>query len=170
MAKPGTPPPVLNGTNGTNGFTTSSLTLTNGNHSPTTEAFDLHVSKYGSIRESKSETSIMKTFFGRSTSVAFEGRGTIHDFLKTLKNERFRYMPHDGSNWDKVLKWAENIGGVVLLSHGVLDEFMLNSQDATRLICDSCISLIRVSALITTTTIPLLIIPTVWLKSHQGTP
>ncbi|KAF2203817.1 hypothetical protein GQ43DRAFT_497645 [Delitschia confertaspora ATCC 74209] len=87
-------------------------------------------------QQNTSETSIAKPFFGRSAGVAFEGQGTIHDFLQTLKSERFRYMPHDGSNWDKVLKWAENIGGVVLLSHGVLDEFMLNSADATRLICD----------------------------------
>ncbi|KAF1939431.1 hypothetical protein EJ02DRAFT_408534 [Clathrospora elynae] len=81
--------------------------------------------------------------FGRSTSVAFEGRGTVHDFLATIKNERLKHMPHDGSSWDKILKWADNIGGVVLLSLGVLSEFMLNSDDATRLICDSCTSLIQ---------------------------
>jgi hypothetical protein len=86
----------------------------------------------------------MRTRFGRTTSVAFDGRGSVHDFLKMLKNERFRYMPHDGSNWDKVLKWADNIGGVVLLSDGILDNFMINSDDATRLICDSCTGLIQV--------------------------
>jgi hypothetical protein len=83
--------------------------------------------------------------FGRTTSVAFEGHHSVQDFLKTLKNERFRHMPHDGSYWDRVLKWADNIGGVVLLSHGILNDFMLNSEDATRLICDSCTLLISVS-------------------------
>lgn len=65
---------------------------------------------------------------------------------KFLKNERFKHMPHDGSSWDRILKWADNIGGIVLLSVGVLSEFMLNSEDATRLICDSCTALIQVNA------------------------
>lgn len=155
MAKPASQSPATNGTSTSE--QTSSLTMTNGNgngnygsmngsHSPTNDVFDLQVPKLSSLRGNGSELSLTRPSFGRSTSVAFEGRGTIHDFLKTLKNERFRHMPHDGSNWDKVLKWAEDIGGVVLLSHGVLDDFMLNSGDATRLICDSCISLIRVSS------------------------
>jgi len=146
MSGPAFPSPTTNG-NGYNGFSSynSPTTATNGSLSPTFDNYELRIPKGSSLRQNGNESSIMRPFFGRSTSVAFEGRGTIHDFLKTLKNERFRYFPHDGSNWDKVLKWAENIGGVVLLSHGVLDEFMLNSADATRLICDSCICLIRVS-------------------------
>lgn len=67
-------------------------------------------------------------------------------YRATLKNERFKHMPHDGSSWDRILKWADNIGGVVLLSLGVMSEFMLNSEDATRLICDSCTSLLQVGA------------------------
>ncbi|ORX96502.1 hypothetical protein BCR34DRAFT_497725 [Clohesyomyces aquaticus] len=94
----------------------------------------------------KSSSTSLRQRFGRTISVAFEGRGSVHDFLKALKNERFRYMPPDGSNWDKVLKWADDIGGVVLLSHGVLNDFMLNSEDAIRLICDSCLSLIRLGS------------------------
>jgi hypothetical protein len=128
----------------------SSLTMTNdGLMSPLLSPTDsLRMSKRSVLRESVSKTSsIMRTRFGRTTSVAFDGRGSVHDFLKMLKNERFRYMPHDGSNWDKVLKWADNIGGVVLLSDGVLDNFMINSDDATRLICDSCTGLIQVRTL-----------------------
>ncbi|KAF2198647.1 hypothetical protein GQ43DRAFT_443154 [Delitschia confertaspora ATCC 74209] len=142
-AKPTYPSPIPNG-NSNSFYQATNVSVTNGSHSPTFESHELRVQKLS--RQNTGESSIMRPFFGRSTSVAFEGRGTIHDFLQTLKNERFRYMPHDGSNWDKVLKWAENIGGVVLLSHGVLDEFMLNSADATRLICDSCISLIRMGS------------------------
>jgi hypothetical protein len=74
------------------------------------------------------------------------GANSSFSSRKTLKNERFKHMPHDGSSWDRILKWADNVGGVVLLSVGVLSEFMLNSEDATRLICDSCTSLIQVSA------------------------
>ncbi|KAF2874331.1 hypothetical protein BDV95DRAFT_604517 [Massariosphaeria phaeospora] len=124
----------------------SSLIMTNGSPmSPTFESTDsLVMPKLSVLRESMTRTtSSTRIRFGRSTSVAFEGHGSVHDFLKTLKNERFRYMPADGSNWDRILKWADNIGGVVLLSHGVLNEFMLNSEDATRRICDSCIALIQ---------------------------
>jgi hypothetical protein len=126
-------------------FSPSKSTMAD-NSPPLSPSEGLQMPKLSVLRESMTKpTPIMRTKFGRSTSVAFEGHGSVHDFLKLLKNERFRYMPHDGSNWDKVLKWADNIGGVVLLSHGVLNEFMLNSEDATRLICDSCTSLIQVS-------------------------
>jgi hypothetical protein len=104
----------------------------------------LQMPKFGANRELSSLTISSRPGFGRSTSVAFEGRGTVHEFLSSLKNERFKHMPHDGSSWDKILKWSDNIGGVVLLSVGVLSEFMLNSEDATRLICDSCTALIKV--------------------------
>ncbi|CAO2655726.1 Nn.00g045290.m01.CDS01 [Neocucurbitaria sp. VM-36] len=112
--------------------------------SPTLEPFQsLQLPKLGANGELSKLTMTTRPNFGRSTSVAFEGRGTVHDFLKFLQNERFKHMPHDGSSWDRILKWADNIGGVVLLSLGVLSEFMLNSENATRLICDSCTSLIQ---------------------------
>ncbi|KAH7135593.1 hypothetical protein B0J11DRAFT_596731 [Dendryphion nanum] len=135
------PVPTTNGKNPFDGI--------NGNHeSPLSPSFDsiqaLTIPKGGETRQSLTRTtSSMRLQFGRSTSVAFEGHGSVHDFLKMLKNERFRWMPHNGSNWDKVLKWADNIGGVVLLSHEILNDFMLNSEDATRLISDSCTSLIK---------------------------
>lgn len=113
--------------------------------SPRLDALEsLTVPKLSTIREQSDLTVTARPRFGRSVSVAFEGKGTVHDFLRFLKNERFRHMPHDGSSWDRILKWADNIGGVVLLSIGVLSEFMLNSEEATRLICDSCTSLIQV--------------------------
>jgi hypothetical protein len=116
-----------------------------GSLSPSLEPLqNLQMPKFGANRELSSLRMTSRPSFGRSTSVAFEGRGTVHEFLSSLKNERFKHMPHDGSNWDKILKWSDNIGGVVLLSVGVLSEFMLNSEDATRLICDSCTALIKV--------------------------
>ncbi|KAF2193483.1 hypothetical protein K469DRAFT_789149 [Zopfia rhizophila CBS 207.26] len=144
------PPAAISPVLQTDGFPQpSGLTIADGSPmSPSLESMDgLNMPKLSVLRESRTKSSsIVRSRFGRSTSVAFEGHGSVHDFLKLLKNERFRYMPHDGSNWDKVLKWAENIGGVVLLSQGVLSDFMLNSEDATRLICDSCISLIRLGS------------------------
>ncbi|KAF2737069.1 hypothetical protein EJ04DRAFT_135561, partial [Polyplosphaeria fusca] len=137
-----TPPP------NTNGSYFPSPKTNGGPLSPTAEAPDgMKLPKFSSFRESMTRTtSLLRPRFGRTTSVAFDGHGSVHDFLRMLKNERFRYMPHDGSNWDKVLKWADNIGGIVLLSHGILNEFMLNSEDATRLVCDSCTSLIQLGS------------------------
>ncbi|KAJ4330171.1 hypothetical protein N0V87_010239 [Didymella glomerata] len=115
--------------------------------SPRLDALEsLTVPKLSTIREQSDLTVTARPRFGRTVSVAFEGKGTVHDFLHFLENERFRHMPHDGSSWDKILRWADNIGGVVLLSFGVLSEFMLNSEEATRLICDSCTSLIRLGS------------------------
>ncbi|KAF3044351.1 hypothetical protein E8E12_009191 [Didymella heteroderae] len=115
--------------------------------SPRLDALEsLTVPKLSVIREQSDLTVTARPRFGRSVSVAFEGKGTVHGFLRFLKNERFRHMPHDGSSWDKILKWADNIGGVVLLSVGVLSEFMLNSEEATQLICDSCTSLIQLGS------------------------
>jgi hypothetical protein len=139
---PGSPAPNTNGSY----FPSGSPTVNEGPLSPKLEALDsLKLPKFNSFRESMTRTTTMlRPRFGRTSSVAFDGHGSVHDFLRMLKNERFRYMPHDGSNWDKVLKWADNVGGIVLLSHGVLHDFMLNSEDATRLVCDSCTSLIQV--------------------------
>ncbi|KAF2746711.1 hypothetical protein M011DRAFT_477936 [Sporormia fimetaria CBS 119925] len=114
--------------------------------SPLTPSFDgiesLQLQKHSVLRQSVSRTS-SSTHLRIGRSVAFEGQNSVHDFLSILKNERFRHMPHDGSYWDRVLKWADNIGGIVLLSHSILNDFMVNSEDATRLICDSCTSLIQ---------------------------
>ncbi|KAF2003741.1 hypothetical protein P154DRAFT_617628 [Amniculicola lignicola CBS 123094] len=144
---PGAIVPVATPNSYADSFFSPSKLKTAENSPPLSPSEGLQMPKLSVLRESMTKTtSIVRTKFGRSTSVAFEGHGSVHDFLKFLKNERFRYMPHDGSNWDKVLKWADNIGGVVLLSHGVLNEFMLNSEDATRLICDSCTSLIRLGS------------------------
>lgn len=140
--------------------------------SPRLDALEsLTVPKLSTIRERSDLTVTARPCFGRSVSVAFEGKGTVHDFLRFLKNERFRHMPHDGSSWDKILKWADNIGGVVLLSVGVLSEFMLNSEEATRLICDSCTSLIQVRD---RDERPVhcrteLTRSTAWICTHQGT-
>lgn len=32
---------------------------------------------------------------------------TIEGFLDYIERERLTHMPHKGSKWDKVLKWAE---------------------------------------------------------------
>lgn len=86
---------------------------------------------------------MIRTQLGSSSSIVFDSSPTVEDFLEALANERLRHMPHDGSNWDKVLRWAENIGGHVLIFHEAVHDFMLNSEDATRLIWGSCLSLLQ---------------------------
>lgn len=63
--------------------------------SPTLEPQDLQFPKLGANRtELSSLTVLNRPSFLRSPGVAFEGRGTVQDFLKFLKNERFKYMPY----------------------------------------------------------------------------
>jgi hypothetical protein len=139
-----TPPALTNGAHDPSDYMTAGASPLSPSMSPNE---GLRLPKFGSLRESMTRTtSIIRPKFGRSTSVAFEGHASAHEYLKTLKSTRFRYMPANGSNWDRVLKWADNIGGIVLLSNGILSEFMLNSEDASRMVCGSCTSLLQVSA------------------------
>jgi hypothetical protein len=145
-----------NGTYKTNGSTTMTSNGTyfsNGDGSPdmspTMQTFNdsIRVPKVSVLRESMVRTSSMiRTQLGSSSSIVFDSSPTVEDFLEALANERLRHMPHDGSNWDKVLRWAENIGGHVLIFHEAVHDFMLNSEDATRLIWGSCLSLLQVSS------------------------
>ncbi|KAF2812543.1 uncharacterized protein BDZ99DRAFT_413339 [Mytilinidion resinicola] len=95
--------------------------------------------KVSVLRESMIKTSTMlRTRLGGSSNVMFESSQTAEDFMEALENERLRHMPHDGSKWDAVLRWAESIGGHVLVFHEAVQDFMMQSEDATRLIWGSC--------------------------------
>ena len=89
---------------------------------------------------------MVRTQLGSSSSIAFESSPKVKDFLEALGDERLQHIPHPGSNWDKVLRWAENIGEYVLVFHEAVPDFMLDNEDATRLIWGSCLSLLQVSS------------------------
>ncbi|KAF2089031.1 hypothetical protein K490DRAFT_38494 [Saccharata proteae CBS 121410] len=88
-------------------------------------------------------TTIMKTRLGSSSSQFLESIYTIDDFLEAIASERIRFMPHDGSKWDKVLRWAECFAGYIYILHEAVHGFMPHSETATRMIWSSVLSLLQ---------------------------
>jgi hypothetical protein len=89
-------------------------------------------------------TAMIKTQLGSSADVIFDSTSTFHDFLEALGTERLRHMPHDGSMWDKVLRWTEGFTGHVHMFQSAVEGFMNNSVEASQLIWGSCLSLLQV--------------------------
>lgn len=76
---------------------------------------------------------------------SFVHNTTIDGFLEYIERQRLTHMPHRGSHWDKVLKWAEyfalQISGYVT----AVEPFMPDSRIAAQLIWTALRSLLRVS-------------------------
>ena len=70
---------------------------------------------------------------------------TISGFLKYIERERLTSMPHRGSRWDKVLKWAEFFALQVSGYSTVVEPFVTDSKDASRLILTACRVLLEVN-------------------------
>ncbi|KAL8722646.1 MAG: hypothetical protein Q9181_007437, partial [Wetmoreana brouardii] len=68
---------------------------------------------------------------------------TIEGFLEFIERERLTYMPHRGSHWDKVLKWAEFFALQVAGYASALQSFVPESKDAAQLIWTASQSLLR---------------------------
>ncbi|MCJ1395329.1 hypothetical protein MMC18_008490 [Xylographa bjoerkii] len=69
---------------------------------------------------------------------------TISGFLKYIERERLTSMPHRGSRWDKVLKWAEFFALQVSGYSKVVEPFVPDSKDATKLILAACRVLLEI--------------------------
>ncbi|MCJ1420615.1 hypothetical protein MMC32_006973 [Xylographa parallela] len=63
---------------------------------------------------------------------------TIGNFLKYIERERLTSMPHRGSRWDKVLKWAEFFALQVANYSTAVEPFVPDSRDASKLILAAC--------------------------------
>ena len=70
---------------------------------------------------------------------------TIGNFLKYIERERLTSMPHRGSRWDKVLKWAEFFALQVANYSTAVEPFVPDSRDASKLILAACRVLLEVS-------------------------
>lgn len=59
---------------------------------------------------------------------------TIDGFLEYIERQRLTYMPHRGSRWDKVLKWAEFFGLQISGYAKTVESFVPDSKLAAKLI------------------------------------
>jgi len=66
------------------------------------------------------------------------GVPTCHAFLDFIATERLRSMPHKGSKWDKVLKWAESFSRRVDAYSHAISGFTPHSWESARLVWGCC--------------------------------
>ncbi|KAF2137458.1 uncharacterized protein K452DRAFT_235652 [Aplosporella prunicola CBS 121167] len=102
-----------------------------------------HLPKTNILRERTIRTSTTVQARLGSSSGLLDSIATFDDFLDALAAERLRFMPHDGSQWDKVLRWAEGFAGYVYIFHDAVSGFMLHSEDATKMIWSSVLALLQ---------------------------
>ncbi|KAF4538184.1 Nacht domain protein [Lasiodiplodia theobromae] len=130
-----------NGTNGyngigrSNGYGSSSPVL----HSPTSSTTKTSILRERTIRMTQS----MRVRFGGSSDMFLDNISSFEDFLDAVADQRLRFMPHSGSKWDKVLRWAEGFCTYVYGFHHIVHTFMLHSEDASRMIWNSVLALLE---------------------------
>ena len=76
---------------------------------------------------------------------ALDATQSMKSFFDFVANDRLRRMPHRGSRWDKILRWAEYFSAQVFVYHDVVGSFVPNSQEAAQLLWTSCRILLQVS-------------------------
>lgn len=69
---------------------------------------------------------------------------SLDSFLDFVASDRLRRVPHRGSRWDKILRWAEYFAIQVSILHESVGPFAPNSTEAARLIWQSCQTLLQV--------------------------
>lgn len=70
---------------------------------------------------------------------------SLDSFLDFVASDRLRRVPHRGSRWDKILRWAEYFAIQVSILHESVGPFVPNSTEAAQLIWQSCQILLQVS-------------------------
>ena len=76
---------------------------------------------------------------------ALDASTSIRSFFDFVANYRLRRMPHKGSRWDKILRWAEYFAAQVSLYHESVRGFVTNSEETAQLLWASCRILLEVS-------------------------
>lgn len=69
---------------------------------------------------------------------------SLDSFLDFVASDRLRRVPHRGSRWDKILRWAEYFAIQISTLLESVGPFVPNSTEAARLIWQSCQTLLLV--------------------------
>lgn len=83
--------------------------------------------------------------FGSINQDALDSSTSIKSFFDFVAKYRLRRMPHKGSRWDKILRWAEYFAAQVSLYHESVCPFVSNSEETAQLLWASCRILLEVS-------------------------
>ncbi|KAI4287738.1 MAG: hypothetical protein L6R35_003004 [Caloplaca aegaea] len=68
---------------------------------------------------------------------------TIEQFFEYIERQRLTHMPHRGSHWDRVLKWAEFFGLQISGYANTVEPFVAESKLAAKLIWTACRALLE---------------------------
>lgn len=85
-----------------------------------------------------------RTEFGSSSEQYLSSCESVEVFFDIIARIRLHQMPHHGSRWDKVLKWAEFFATQVQIHSEVVSQFADYANKAARIIWSSSLSLIKV--------------------------
>ena len=69
---------------------------------------------------------------------------TCYAFFDFIATERLRSVPHKGSKWDRVLKFAESYGSRVDVYANVIRDYVPHSWESAKLVWGSCQALLQV--------------------------
>ena len=83
--------------------------------------------------------------FRRINPDALNATTSMKSFFDFVANDRLRRMPHKGSRWDKILRWAEYFAAQVFRYHESVSPFVPNSEETAQLLWASCRILLQVS-------------------------
>ena len=104
----------------------------------------LNIEKVTMLREITSKvTASCKRELGASAEVV-EGAIEVGVVLDYIAAERLRCMPHPGSRYDKVLRWAEFFAAQISSFSNSVSEFVTYGSEAAQLIWGSCLLLLQV--------------------------
>lgn len=87
-----------------------------------------------------------RTEFGSSAEQFFASCQSVEAFFDAIARIRLHQMPHDGSRWDKVLKWAEFFAAQVQSYSDEVSKFADYAEQAASLIWAASLSLIQACA------------------------
>ncbi|MCJ1265779.1 hypothetical protein MMC22_005659 [Lobaria immixta] len=140
---------VANGRPSTNGETTttgggktSHSTVTNGNHHHQSSSSS-HVTQNITRQREITVTREYHHRLVKLTSKEFSESESEESFLNFVANERLHRMPHRGSRWDKILRWAEYFATQVSTLHESVSSFVPNSAETANVVWAGCRILIQ---------------------------
>lgn len=114
--------------------------------------------KYDTTIESRTQTTVVKDV---TTTIMVECRKhlssradeillstpTSHSLIQFIAAERLRSMPHKGSTWDKVLKWAESFAKRIDTYTFTIGGFASYGCEGSRVIYGCCRALLQVGVI-----------------------
>ncbi|KAM0187431.1 hypothetical protein ACHAPC_004156 [Botrytis cinerea] len=80
---------------------------------------------------------------GQSSDKFLQSCKSVESFFDFVATIRLSQMPHPGSRWDKILKWAEFFTGQVSTYSEEISAFTTQSEQATSIIYASCKTLLE---------------------------